>query len=215
MTNFVNLLDSPYSRRGSYIAFANDNYGEDLYGKCGLWICNCRVVGFAMENLGADSGYRQIRVEALKDGVSVPYIIRTTPYEVIVETHYGQIRFCIGERRLAMAKCADGLSMRLTPRPKFFSPGCINMRNPEGSWFLDFKLGRLLATPVKGKTSAGAGYVEFMPDEEGIMLVALEDYVTDPILKTPAQYPPYEKAVETVQKDFDGFCRKVMPSLPG
>lgn len=215
MTSFVNLLDAPYSRRGSYIAFANDNYGEDLYGKCNLWICNCRVIGFAMENLATDSGYRQIKVEALKDGVSVPYIIRTTPYEVIVETHYGEIRFCISERRLAMVKCADGLSMRLTPQPKFLSPGCINMRNPEGSWFLDFKLGRLLATPVRGKSSAGAGYVEFMPNEEGIMLVALEDYVTDPILKTSDQYPPYEKAVETVQKDFDDFCRRVMPSLPG
>ena len=47
---FVNLLDAPYSRRGSYIAFANDNYGEDLYGKCSLWLCNCRTIGFAMAN---------------------------------------------------------------------------------------------------------------------------------------------------------------------
>ena len=36
MSNFVNLLDAPYSRHGSFIAFANDNYGEDLYGELKL-----------------------------------------------------------------------------------------------------------------------------------------------------------------------------------
>ena len=35
---FVNLLDAPYSRRGSYITFANDNYGENIIGKA---ICGC------------------------------------------------------------------------------------------------------------------------------------------------------------------------------
>jgi hypothetical protein len=62
---FIDLLDAPYSRRGSYIAFANDNYGENLFGKCSLWLCNCRSIGFAMTNLNADSGYRQIKLEAL------------------------------------------------------------------------------------------------------------------------------------------------------
>lgn len=215
MASFVNLLDAPYSRRGSYIAFANDNYGEDLYGKCNLWLCNCRTVGFAMENLGADSGYRQIRVDVLKDGNPVPYIIETTPYEVVVKTRYGDVRFCIGERRLAMVKSTSGLGIRLTPRPKFFSPGCIDMRNAEGSYFLDFKLGRLLATPVVGKSAKGMGYVEMLPDENGVMVAALEDYMTDPILKPVDAYPTYEKCVAAVKADFDDFCDRIMPSLPG
>ena len=64
---FVNLLDAPYSRRGSYIAFANDNYGEDLYGKCSLWLCNCRTIGFAMARPG-----RGLRIPADKIRGAVP-----------------------------------------------------------------------------------------------------------------------------------------------
>nr|MCR5174152.1 hypothetical protein [Oscillospiraceae bacterium] len=136
MSNFVNLLDAPYSRHGSFIAFANDNYGEDLYGKCHLWLCNCRTIGFAMANLSADSGYRQILVEVVKDGRSVPYSICTTPYEVILETRYGKVRFCIGERSMAMAKSTDGLGIRLTPQMKFLAPKIIDMRVPEGRYSL-------------------------------------------------------------------------------
>ncbi len=56
---FVNLLDAPYSRRGSYMAFANDNYGEDLFGKCTLWLCNCRITGISFDSINAGNGFRQ------------------------------------------------------------------------------------------------------------------------------------------------------------
>ena len=45
MERFVSLLDTPYSRRGSYLALANDNNGADVPGKSNLWICNCRTLG--------------------------------------------------------------------------------------------------------------------------------------------------------------------------
>ena len=214
MPGFVNLLDAPYSRRGSFIVFANDNYGEDLFGKGNLYLCNARVIGFAMENLGSDSGYRQIRIDAIKDGVAVPYSIVTTPYEVIIETRYGNIRFCIGERRLAMAYSDAGLGVRFTPRPKFLSSGVTDMHDEAGSYLLDFKLARLLATPIKGTSSVARGSMTVLPDENGILQVALEDYMIDPILKPVSAYPSYEKCVETVKADFDSFCANVMPELP-
>lgn len=215
MSNFVNLLDAPYSRHGSFIAFANDNYGEDLYGKCHLWLCNCRTIGFAMANLGADSGYRQILVEVVKDGRSVPYSICTTPYEVILETRYGKVRFCIGERSMAMAKSTDGLGIRLTPQMKFLAPKIIDMRVPEGRYSLNFKLSHLLVSGVQGKTDKTFNYVEVLPDDGGVMVAALEDWMIDPTLKPLAEYPTYEQAYETVKADFDDFCARVMPELPG
>ena len=215
MNNFVNLLDAPYSRRGSYMAFANDNYGEDLYGKCNLWLCSCRNIGFAMANLDAASGYRQIHLEAVKDGIAVPCYIRTTPYEVILDTNYGQIRFCIGERNLTMAYSDSGLSLRLTPQPKFFSPGAINMRDPAHRWLVDFKLCRILLTPLKGDTKRTPQWVEVEPDENGVLLAAMEDFLTDPTLRPLDQYPSYEECVQLVKDEFDGFCQAVMPELPG
>lgn len=215
MSNFVNLLDAPYSRRGSYICFANDNFGEDLYGKGHLWFCNCRVVGFAMSNLGADSGYRQIKVEAVKDGISVPYNIKTTPYEVILETRYGEVKFCIGERNMAMAKSEAGLGIRLTPQMKFMVPTIIDMRMPEGRYSLNYKMSHLVVTPVKGKTRRAPMFVEVLPGEDGIMLAALEDWMIDPTLRPLDEYPSYEEEYANVKADFDEFCEKVMPELPG
>lgn len=216
---FVNLLDAPYSRRGSFIAFANDNFGEDEYGRSHLWLCNCRTVGFAMANLDHDSGYRQIKLEAVRNGVAVPCTLKTTAEEVILVTRHGEFRFCIGERNMVMGVGKDGLTLRITPRAKFLSPGVINMMDAENRQLIDFNLSRMLVTPLVGTLTKGAGfmgpYVEITPDENGELKVALEDFLIDPVKRAVAEYPTYEECVESVRADFAEFCEKVMPELPG
>ena len=66
MEQFVDLLDAPFSRRGSYFCFANDNLkAENLYGKSNLWLCNCRSVDYAMIDLTKPNNFRQILLQAL------------------------------------------------------------------------------------------------------------------------------------------------------
>ena len=36
LKQFIDLLDTPYSRRGSYMSFANDNNGINVKGKSNL-----------------------------------------------------------------------------------------------------------------------------------------------------------------------------------
>ena len=211
---FVNLLDAPYSRRGSYIAFSNDNFGEDLYGKCHLWLCNCRTIGFAMANLDADSGYRQIKLEALHNNIPVPCILKTTSEEVIIETRYGKLRFCIGEKNMVMGFGNEGLGLRITPRPKFFSPGVINMMDDQKRQLLDFNLTRLMLTPIEGDLTVGMGFVDINPGDNGIIRMAFEDFLIDPVKRALEDYPSYSQCVESVKADFTDFCSRVMPELP-
>jgi len=212
---FVNLLDAPYSRRGSYLAFANDNKGEDLFGKCTLWLCNCRTSGFYLTSLNAESTFRQIKLQPLHDGKIVPCLIKTTAEEVILETRYGEIRFCIGERHLAMARGTGNLGLRVTPKPKIFSSGITNLMDKDNRYLLDFYISRILLTPLAGSLAVGDGYIDILPDENGVIQAAFEDFMTDPEKRPLEDYPTYEQCVESYRREFEEFCQKVMPRLPG
>ncbi|SHH99480.1 Trehalase [Sporobacter termitidis DSM 10068] len=211
---FVDLLDAPYSRRGSYLAFANDNAGENLFGKCTLWLCNCRILGGGVESFNTPNGFRQVKLEAVKNGKALPCVISTTPYEVILETNHGAVRFCIGARRLVMCTSTDGISLRITPTLKFLSPGIVNLLDGEGAYLVDFRASRLLVKPLGGTLKAYPAYLELSPDQNGDIRLALEDFMVDPEPRPRADYPSYEDCVESVKADFDDFCARVMPGLP-
>ena len=211
---FVNILDAPYSRRGSYLAFAGDNYGEDVFGKNSLWLANCRSLGFNMADIQAKSGFRQLRLEAVKNGMPLACEIFTTPYEVILKTREGEIRFCIGERSLVMARGEDGLTLRVNMLPGFLSSGAVDMMDPLHRRLLSFHMSRLLLTPIAGTMSVTPAAVEIAPDANGTILLAMEDCLTDPVLRPVEDYPDNETCVASVKADFDGFCGKIMPKLP-
>ena len=75
MEQFVDLLDAPYSRRGSYFAFANDNLrAENVLGMSNLWLCNCRSVNYAMTDLTRPNNYRQVLLQPVADGRLLPVL---------------------------------------------------------------------------------------------------------------------------------------------
>ena len=212
---FVNLLDAPYSRRGSYITFANDNYGENIIGKSNLWLCNCRTVGFAMTNMGATNNYRQILLQATKDGFPLPAYVNSTAYEVILQTNYGEIRFCIGERSLVMARGTDGLGLRVTPLAKLYQPASLAVTDNPNRRMMDFDMSRMMLTPLIGTICARQEFIDLLPDGNGLVQAAFEDFLLDPDLRDIQDYPSYEACVQNVRDEFDTFCEKIMPSLPG
>ena len=121
---FVNLLDAPYSRRGSYFCFANDNLRADnIFGKSSLWLCNCRSVEYAMTDLTKANNFRLVQFQAVQDSVALPCFLNTTTEEVIIETTSGEIRFCIADRRMVMAHGEKGLALRILARPGFMGGG--------------------------------------------------------------------------------------------
>ena len=211
---FADLLEAPLSRRGSFFAFANDLRGEDLIGKCTLWLCNCRINLFAMTSFNTSNGFRQIKLELVKDGNVLPALISTTPYEVILSSRYGSVRFVIGERKLVMCRGEDGLSLRVTPTQRFLIPPVMDTFDEDGTKILGFGATRLLAIPFAGQLTHNASMIELAPDEKGVIQLGLEDFVLDPVGRPIAEYPSYDDCLASVKADFDGYCARVCPSLP-
>ena len=211
---FADLLEAPLSRRGSFFAFANDKRGEDLIGKCTLWLCNCRINRYAMTDFNSDNGFRQISLELVRDGKSLPTLISTTPYEVILSSRHGSIRFVIGERKLVMCRGEDGLSLRATPRPRFMLPPVTDTFEDSNTKILAFGATRVLAIPFIGDLTHNGFMIEISPDENGVIQLGLEDFILDPIGRPIADYPSYDQCLASVKSDFDGYCERVCPSLP-
>ncbi|MDR0819382.1 MAG: hypothetical protein LBN43_07405, partial [Oscillospiraceae bacterium] len=217
---FIDLLDAPFGRRGSFFAFSNDNMAEDLYGKGNLWLCTTRTT---FGNMNASNGFRQIRMEILKDGKSWPYVIDTTPYDVAIRCKFGEIRFVIAERKLVLAKSTDGLSLRLTTgggsigggMGYFVMANALAQLDEIGSYVIRFGPAKLLVLPLKGTlTSLGGSTFEISPDKNGELLLGFEDWMVDPTRRDLAKYPTYEQGLADVKADFDGFCERVCPKLP-
>jgi len=215
MERFVSLLDTPFSRRGSYIALANDNNGEDIRGKSNLWICNCRTLAYAMTNMTAQNHYRQVLLQAVRGAQVLPAEIGTTPYEVILQTNRGGFRACIGEKKMLMVRGEDGLTLRITPpAPQFFGPLSVPCSEGPERRVIEFDLSNLLITPLAGTMRLAPTFIEILPDENGTVCVAFDDGPGDPEPRPISEYPSYEQCVERVREDFDSFCGEVMPELP-
>ncbi len=209
-TNFIKLTDSPFSRRGSYFAFFPESGGSDVFGKSILWLSNTRGGGATLGSVV----YRQLKLELYKDGHKLASQVSTTPYEVILESNYGSVRFCIGERRLVRLKGTDGLTLRMSPQTSssFMPPSATNML--DGTYFVPFGQSNVLLIPFKGRLDCGPFY-ELSPDENGEIDMAIEEYTIDPIRRPFEDYPSYERCYEACKAEFDEFAARVAPRLPG
>ncbi|MBQ8975018.1 MAG: hypothetical protein IJ072_04770, partial [Oscillospiraceae bacterium] len=197
------------------MSFANDNNGMNIRGKSNLWLCNSRSLGYAMTSMSTPNTYRQILLQPISRQMPAAAYINTTPYEVVLETSAGSLRFCIGEKKLVMAYGEDGLALRITPpAPRFPGPTSIPMLDSAGRRIIEFSMSNLVVTPIKGTLKAYPLFLEVQPNENGVLQVAFDDCPIDPELREVGEYPSYAQCVNNVKEDFDGFCRQVMPSLP-
>ena len=215
-TQFIDLLDAPFSRRGSYFAFANDNLkAENILGKSNLWLCNCRSVDYAMLDITKPNNYRQILLQAVRGGVALPCVLDNSPEEVVIQTASGAIRFCIAERRLVLARGEDGLTLRITPRPSWMG-GQTSVPIADGLGSHDIAFGPCLlrVTPLRGTLRPCPGGLEIVPDESGVVEAAFADFLAEPLPRKRSDYPSYAAGVENVRREFERFCEKVMPALP-
>ena len=212
---FVDPLAAPFSRRGSFFTFANNTNGQDLIGKCTLWLCNCRININAMSmDLNAPNGFRQVRLELVKNGKVLPALISTTPYEVVLSSRHGSVRFVIGERKLVMCEGADGLGLRVTPTPRFMGPAALDTQEGNDTKIINFGMTRLLLIPFEGKLTQTPAFVELAPGDNGRIRLGFEEFLLDPVHRPIEKYPSYDECLASVKADFDDFCERVCPALP-
>ena len=213
---FVDLLDAPFSRRGSYFCFTNDNLkAEDILGKSNLWLCNSRSVDYAMIDITKPNNFRQILLQGVKDGVALPCVLDTTPEEVVISTSRGSVRFCIAKPDLVLARGEDGLSLRITPRPSWMGgQPSVPIADACGSHDVDFGPCRMRVTPLRGALKRVPGALELVPDEQGVIEAAFVDYVVEPNPNASRSFLTYAEGVAAVTEEFEDFCAKVYPALP-
>lgn len=210
---FVDLLSTPFSRRGSYLAFANKNDGDVQFGKNALYLATAKGGGTGMANLNSQNSCRQVALELQWNGRKLPTIISTTPSEVILESEKGSARFCLAEKALAMGRCEDGLSLRIGLTQNFFAGAPLDL--PNGTWKFGFADDNGLLIPKRGtvKYLPGSGFL-MIPDADGVWEFAIEEIDIDPGTRPLDSYPAYGDAVKAVEAEFDAFCDSLYPSLP-
>ncbi len=214
---FVEPLDMPFSRRGSYICFANANGGSSALGQAQLWLATSRMRPSDRNNgnILADNHFRQMQLELVKDGSVQECVISTTPYELIFECALGSIRFCIGDYKYAECKGADGLTLRIKTTAGVSGPitslPAIDLL--DGSWKTNFGNYFMLFVPSRGTIQLGPeGAIELVPDDKGVIELVMEESLVDPKRRTA--YRTYNACVATVKDDFDGFAERIAPALP-
>ena len=209
---FIDPLEMPFSRRGSYLSLAGANGGSNQYAKAQLWISTSRFGGNAMTGtLMSESIFRQIKVEVVKDGIIRNCVIHTTPYELTFESDAGAVSFCIGECNLMYCRSDDGVSLRFTPTPGMFGMSSIS-NIYDGTFKVQFGNAFLHFAPHTGKLTAMGSVLEMTPDGNGIMELTMEEFTIEP--KKRSAYPTYDECVAAVKADFDGFAEKLINNLP-
>ncbi|MDR0818450.1 MAG: hypothetical protein LBN43_02605, partial [Oscillospiraceae bacterium] len=212
---FVDPLEMPFSRRGSYIHLANRNGSENQFGKSQVWISTSRSGGNGIGGVGsltAESPFRQIQVELVKDGYACNAVYHTTPYELILESEYGSVRFCIGDYKYGRVKGTDGLGLRLSPKAGMMGMGgTTNLF--DGTFKTSFGPAAMLFAPFAGTLSESAGRLELAPDANGVVDLVFEEWTVDP--KKRDNYLSYDECVAAVKADFDGFAAPYIPLFTG
>ena len=209
---FIDPLDTPISRRGSYLCFAAANGGSGEYGRSKLYLGTCRGGLDGVGNMGGENSCRQVTLELLKNGQTCPVAVSTTVSEVLLQNEAGELRFCLAEKSLALCSGKDGMGLRLTGRS---SMGSTIIDLPSGAWRFPFADQIGLLVPLKGSIRRTAGCTfEALPDENGELLLGMETYDLDPGERLFDSYPAYDDAVKALEAEFDAFCNAVCPSLP-
>jgi len=213
--SFVKLHEAPFARRGSYFVFYSGDVGEQSFGLGELWLGTQRGVASTMER------NHLMRVNPVWKGEEIPYSITTTPYELILDTDHGTIRICIPETGLIRIRGEGEVGLQFYS--DMFRCGDLheNARDMyDGSWTVFYAMiSNWLLVPVQGRMDMEcpwdwrltmSKYVKatFLPDENKVMEIAIEEFVDYESFRRPS-YPGYEESVAMVKADFDAFCDKI------
>ena len=210
---FVKLTALPFARRDSFLAFFNDPGGSEVFGAASLWLSNTR----GGSTIGAVTN-RQIKLEIQVGKKAVATVNSTTPYEVIQESDYGDVRYCIGGRGFVRCRgvLEKGASLVMRPTaPRSFLAGAAIYDLMDGTWQVAFGESRMRLNPIAGKLAQEGMQMRLTPGDDGLVELVFEEYTVDPIPGDVHTFPDYDACVADVKKDFETYAAAVMPDLPG
>lgn len=206
--DFFRLGPNAFTRRGSYFAVYSAGMGTG-YGAAKLFIGSRRGGNTEMPN------HKLIDIAPIYNGKKIPYSVWTRPTELILRTQYGNIRICYAEKDLMLIKGENGLGIRIDKemiRHELFKP------RGNKSWEGVFRWTcSLVFTPWQGSIQMDAPWDweklstpvvkgDFLPDENGDMLISIEEFGYAG--KERESVPTYEEGLADVTADWEGFLAK-------
>jgi putative isomerase len=214
---FINLHHAPFSRRDSYLVFFMEDVAEESFGMAELWLGSERGAA-SVQNRN-----RLIKIAPVWNNEHIPYSVSCTPYELVLDTDHGTIRICMPESGLIRVSGTGEVGLELYSDMMRINELHENIRDMyDGSWQIFYcMICNLLLVPIQGKLEVDAPWnwrltyseyirAAFLPDENGRMEFAIEEYV-DREGRKRASYPTYEESVAQVKEDFQSFLNKIPP----
>lgn len=211
---FASTLNCPFGRQGSYFYVRADL--TEQFGRAYAYLCTCHGAAGA---LGKNKLFALI---PLYEGERVPYAIIMKPTELTLRTLYGDIKMCIAEDKLMLFKGENHLGLRLSTTGEELD----RITKPRGKtgWETIFSwVMTTVAHPIKGSITATAPWewdrnrcghcnIDFLPDEDGIMVASLEEFRHSGYVRE--NYPSYEEGLANATCAWETFLNNI-PKLPG
>ncbi len=201
---YLNLKEVPFSRYGSYFAFSHFiNAGgisnDDLY---------LRTIH------GGEHSLPLLKILMTQDGKIVDYKENASPHVLKLEAGECSAEICIPEPRVIRVR-GSHCGLRLKVGTQNFKSA---YRYKDTHYELNAYSHKLLLTPLKGTLKVDAPWestscqyvtADFLPDENGELEFALEEYLSSWI---PREYTEsFDNCVDAVKKDFDKWISETLP----
>jgi len=219
--DLFNLMNNAFTRAGSYFGIYGQPMRHAPAGKLQQWGTTDLYVGSRRSGISTLTTNLLMKLVPMHGEERVGFAIQTTATELILDTAYGQIRFCFANPGMILVKGENGLSLLLD---KDLGIHQMCRRRGDKGFETPFSyVCSLVYYPVKGELDMNADwdyerlstpYVRghMLPDEKGDFLMSIEEFPMMGIVRE--KYPTYEEALEDVTADWEGFL-KCQPELSG
>lgn len=212
---YISLHSVPFSRRGSFFTFMLDPLSEEGFGMTDLYLGSCRAGAGAKRN-------RLVSLRAMHGKDEVPFALSSTKSELIMDTDYGKITFCIAEQGLILGRSEGDVWLRC--RCAFNQDSHEMAKSIRGGKGVQVELSSMpvfVFTPISGSfslvapwnwrdTSSYSGTIDLQPDETGKLVFAIEEFFhVDGNIRP--EYPDYDDSVKAVEEDFAAFMKIAPP----
>jgi len=223
----MTALFGPYTERKEDLFSLNNNafcragasfgiYGRPMRhaspGKLQEWGTTDLFLGSRRSAISTLPDNTFMKLIPMYKGERIAFAVQTTATELIVDTAYGQIRFCFADPGLILVKGENGLSLFLEK-----DLGIHQMMRPRGDKGYELPIQYVCSFvfyPVKGDLNIRADWdYERLstpvirglqaPDENGDFLMAIEEFHMHGRVRE--SYPAYEEAVADVTADWETF----------
>jgi putative NADH-flavin reductase len=204
-----NIGSCPFIRRGGYFGIYAPMMGGGDYGQAALYIGSRRGA------IAAAAGNKLIDFALMYQGEKIPYSVKTSATELLLQSRSGNVRICFAEPSLMLIKGDPGMGLRFDKKMETHE---IMKARGNRAWEGVFRwICSMVFNPLKGELKVDAPWkweqlttpqvvMDVVPGEDGFLL-AIEEFTHAGWVRKA--YPSYKEALENVRDEFNAFEKTI------